>query len=233
MGTHGQRTALALGGLLLCLAGCASAGDSAGAGTLNPVGGVPATSATPGTAQPSAAAPTPTQAPSTATTQSTVSAVAPLTCGKLKSAEVGSATVSYNGYHDGIPLGGLGLWSGEDGNTVTLGAPCGIGDLDGDGAPDAVGVVSLTSGGTGDFYTLVVWHDDHGNPVCVAVTDLGDRNPVGTIQIAGGKATVVYYTRTDDAPMAEVNIQRTAVFTLAGNHFTEQSHVDVQGTFSP
>ncbi len=231
MGTHGQRAAVALGGLLLCLAGCASTTGTTGTGALNPVASTPAASATPSTAQPSAASSAPTQAPSAPATH-TAPAVAPLKCSQLKSAEVGSKTVSYNGYHDSIPLGGLGLWSGEDGNTVTLEKPCGIGDLDGDGAADAVGVVSLTSGGTGDFYTLVVWHNDHGNPVCVAVADLGDRNPVGTIQIANGKATVVYYTRTDDAPMAEINIQRTAVYTLSGSHFTEQSHTDVQGTFT-
>jgi hypothetical protein len=60
----------------------------------------------------------------------------------------------------------------------------------------------------------------------VAVTDLGDRNPVQSISIAGQKATVVYLTRTDGSPMAVVNVKRTAVYKLAGSHFTELSHTD-------
>jgi len=102
------------------------------------------------------------------------SAVPALSCAQLRHASVGSTTISYNGYHDSIPLGD-GHWSGEDGATVTLQSPCGIGDLNGDGAKDAVGVVALTTGGTGNFYTLVVWRNAGGEPVCAAVTDLGDR----------------------------------------------------------
>src|SRR5205814_4649441 len=142
-----------------------------------------------------------------------------------KTAYVGSTTISYNGYHDSIPLGG-GVWSGEDGWTVTLQKPCGIGDLNGDGAKDAVGVVARTSGGTGDFYTLVVWRDANGQPECAAVTEIGDRNPVVSITIASQKATVVYLTRTSDQPMAVLNVKRTAVYHLAGSHFTELSHTD-------
>jgi len=138
--------------------------------------------------------------------------------------------VKYNGYPDSIPLGG-GVWSGEDGSTVTLDMPCGIGDLDGDGAKDAVGVIDLTTGGTGDFYTLVVWRNHHAKPDFVALADLGDRNPVKSIAVAGGKATIVYFTRTDDAPMAELNIQRTAVYKLSGHTFSEISHVDVPGEY--
>jgi hypothetical protein len=227
---HAARTRtapLAAGVLLLSLAGCASTSGNAGAGALGTVAATPGATTTAGAGQPTPtiATPTPTH------TAAPPPPPPPLTCGQLKSAEVGSKTVSYNGYHDSIPLGGVGQWSGEDGNTVILQPQCGIGDLDGDGGADAVGVVSLTSGGSGDFYTLVVWHNGHGNPVCVAVADLGDRNPVESITIAGERATVVYDTRTADAPMVELNIQRTAAYRLSGHTFTEISHVDVSGTF--
>ena len=207
------------------LAGCAKPAGTSGAGSL---GGVPASSTAGGATSPPAA--THTTPPATpATHASTPPPVPALTCGQLRSAAVGSTTVSYNGYHDGIPLGGLGVWSGEDGNTVTLQPQCGIGDLDGDGARDAVGVVALTSGGSGDFYTLVVWHNDHGNPVCVAVADFpdgNDRTPVQSIAIAHRIATVVYLTRTADAPMIQLNIKRTATYTLSVGHFTETGHTD-------
>jgi hypothetical protein len=149
----------------------------------------------------------------------------PLTCAQLKNALVGSTTISYNGYHDSIPLAD-GHWSGEDGATVDLQNPCGIGDLDGDGAKDAVGVVELDAGGTGRFFTLVVWHNNHGSPMCAAVADLGDRNPVESVTISGGNANVVYDTRTPDAPMAEINVRRTAIYHLTGTDFHELSHTD-------
>jgi hypothetical protein len=153
-------------------------------------------------------------------------AVPALTCAQLAYAAVGSATISYNGYHDSIPLGG-GRWSGEDGATVTLQKPCGIGDLNGDGAKDAVGVVALTTGGTGTFYTLVVWRNAAGQPECAALADLGDRNPVLSVSVSAQRATVVYLTRTDGSPMAMVNVRRTAVHRLVGTNVTEVSHTDV------
>lgn len=172
---------------------------------------------------------TPTPTPVVTVTATVAPAAAPLTCAQLKTALLGSTSISYQGYHDSIPLSG-GTWNGEDGNTVTLKAPCAIGDLDGDGSADAIGVVELTNGGTGQFWTLAVWHNSHGNPVFTALHDLDDRNPVQTITIAGGKVTVVYLTRTADAPMAEINIKRTAIFKLSGHHLNELSHTDVPYT---
>jgi hypothetical protein len=203
-------TAVAIGALL---AGCGSKGDNTGAppGGAGTLGGAPKTTA----------ATTPSAKPR----QTTKAAAPPLNCDELKNAAVGSPSISYNGYLDSIPLA-AGHWSGEDGNNVDLQAPCGIGDLDADGSADAVGVVELTNGGTGQFYTLVVWRNVDGQPVCVAVTDLGDRNPVESISIAGGKATVVYDTRTSDAPMAVVNIRRTATYKLTGPVFDEVNHSD-------
>lgn len=184
----------------------------------------PVASAGPASASPTS---TPTPAP-TVTVTKTATVAKPLTCNQIKFAQVGSATISYNGYHDSIPLGG-GLWSGEDGNTVTLQDPCAIGDLNGDGAADAVGVVELTSGGTGQFYTLVVWRNKNHNPEFWALADLGDRNPVTSIGISGQIATVKYCTRTSDAPMAELNVSRTATYKLSGHTFVETGHTDVDG----
>jgi hypothetical protein len=206
---------------LLGLAGC-------GSSTQQATGGLTTVAPTTTTSPSNVASSTPTAVttPTVTVTTPTAPAVAPLKCAQLKTALVGSTSIAYQGYHDSIPLSG-GTWNGEDGNTVTLETPCAIGDLDGDGAADAVGVVVLSSGGTGQFYTLVVWRDAHGSPVFTALADLDDRNPVQSIAIAHGKATVVYLTRTADAPMAEVNLKRTAVYKLSGHHFTELSHTDV------
>jgi hypothetical protein len=218
MGTlRGCLAAVAVVGLL---AGCghAAAPPAASGGFGNVDSPSPITSSAP----PSVAPSTP---PPVVTTTSAAPAVPALTCDQLKTAYVGSTTISYNGYHDSIPLGG-GVWSGEDGWTVTLQKPCGIGDLNGDGARDAVGVVVRTNAGTGQFSTLVVWRNAGGQPECAAVTEIGDRNPVVSITIASQKATVVYLTRTSDQPMAVVNVKRTATYHLVGSHFTEISHTD-------
>jgi hypothetical protein len=97
------RLGLAATCLALGLAGCAT-GSKTSVGT-GDLGTVPASA-------PATTSATPPATPSTAPATSTAAAppvAAPLTCTQLKSAEVGSKTVSYNGYHDGIPLGGLGL----------------------------------------------------------------------------------------------------------------------------
>ncbi len=200
------------------LAGCKNATPATAGGT----DGIPPATGSPSASPTTSTAPSPSAVPSV----SKKPTVAALTCAQLKGAQLGSTTLSYNGYHDSIPLGG-GEWSGEDGAHVVLGSQCGIGDLNGDGAADAVGSVTLDMGGSGHFVTLVVWRDNGGQPDCVALFDLGDRNPVQSITISGQRATVVWLTRTDDQPMAVLNIRRTSVFKLSGATLTQLSHADV------
>ncbi|MBM7082206.1 hypothetical protein [Micromonospora humidisoli] len=180
---------------------------------------------------PTSAKPAPQQksasgtAPATTTTAPAPVVKAPLTCAHLAGAKLGSSKTPYNGYPDYLPLT-EGQWSGEDGATVTLQKPCGIGDLDGDGADDAVGVVSVNSGGSGTFYTVAVWRNSGGLPVFRALTDLGDRTPVVSISVAGRRATVVWLTRSPSRGMAELDIRRTSVYKLSGSTLTEVSHSD-------
>ncbi|MBO4162206.1 hypothetical protein [Micromonospora antibiotica] len=168
----------------------------------------------------------PTTPPAAAPTTAAAAPVkAPLTCAHLAEARLGSSKTPYNGYPDYLPLAG-GQWSGEDGATVTLQKPCGIGDLDGDGAEDAVGAVAIKTGGSGTFYTLAAWRNSGGLPVFRALTDLGDRTPVVSISVAGRKATVVWLTRSPSRGMAELDIKRTSVYKLSGSTLAEVSHTD-------
>lgn len=153
-------------------------------------------------------------------------AAKPLKCSQLDGAEVGSATVPFNGYPDSIPLT-EGRWAGEDGAEAELQEPCGTGDLDGDGAADALRALKLTADGTGRFSYLVFWRNAGGSPVYRTLADLGDRNPIASISVSGGKATVVYYTRTPDVGMAALNIKRTATYKVSGSKLSELSHNDV------
>lgn len=199
------------------------------AGCAKPAGSLTGTRATPAQELGTVPAVATTPAPAPATTPAPAKPAVPsLTCAQLKNATLGSATVKYNGYPDGIPLAD-GSWSGEDGNTVTL-TVCATGDLTGDGAVDGLAALKLDGGGTGKFYSIGAWRNVAGKPVFAALKDLDDRTPVQSIAIAAGKATVVYLTRNDGEPAAQISIRRTAVFTLSGATLTELSHTDVPYT---
>jgi hypothetical protein len=119
-----------------------------------------------------------------------------------------------------------GRWAGEDGVGIELLPQCGIGDLVGDGAADALGAVKVTAGGTGRFFSLVAWRNDGGTPIPAATTSLGDRTPVVSIEVAARRATVVYRTRGDSDPAAALTITRTAVYQVVGTNLVEVSHTD-------
>jgi len=168
-----------------------------------------------------------TQPPAPVTTTATTATTPPaLRCTALARAQVGSSSIPLADYGPGTVTLTDGAFDSPDGVRVRLGEPCAIGDLNGDGAADAMGVVQIESGGTGRFFTLVAWVNDGGSPRLAASTALGDRNGVGSITIADRVATVVYYTRTDDMPMAAVNIRRTATFELRSSGLVETGHRD-------
>jgi hypothetical protein len=209
------------GVMVLSLAGCGGPDDApSGSGS---VGDAPSSPSAP------AANSAPAPAPAPAAT-SAPAAAAPLNCGQLAAAPVASAAVHLADY-DASPVVLVGgKFTGSDGSTVVLQPACGIGDLNGDGAADGLGVVKINFGGTGQFWSLVAWTNSAGSPQLTASKALGDRNPVTDITVAGQRATVVYLTRTDDVPMAGVNIKRTAIYQLSGGSLTEVSHSDVSYT---
>lgn len=221
---------LALLGFLTACGGDSGAVSSATSTVTSSAEAPPA----PAASTPAAVAPSAT--PKTAATTKPVVAPKPappkapaLTCKQLGGAQLGSAKVPFNGYPDYIPLLD-GIWSGEDGATVELQKPCGIGDLDGDGAADAVGTVLLRTGGIGQFWSVVFWHNSAGKPAYRSLVDLGDRNPVTSVSISGQRATVVWLTRSDGKSMAELDIKRTSVYQLSGTTVTELKHTDTPYT---
>jgi hypothetical protein len=217
-----------LGGLLLAgvmvlsLAGCGGGGDGpSGSGS---VGDAPS-----GTSAPAEEGTTPAPAPA-ATTPPAPAAATPLTCAQLATAAVGSAAIRLADYDAGPVVLAGGRFTGSSGTVVELQSTCGIGDLNGDNSFDALGVVKISAGGSGHFWTLVAWTNNAGTPQLAATAALGDRNAVTSISIAAQKATVVYLTRTPDVPLAGVNLKRTAVYQLSGGSLTEVSHTDAPYT---
>jgi hypothetical protein len=208
--------------VLGALAGCGGkapapdAGDPGGEGELGTATAAPTEVTTP-------------PAPVTTTPSDTTDHPAgnPLACSQLPTARVGSASVPLADYGPGSVSLSAGAYDSPDGRHIRLGDECAIGDLNRDGVFDALSFVRIDFGGTGIFYTLVAWTSNNsGTPQLAASTPLGDRNGVDTITIAGNVATVVYYTRTDDVPMAGVNIRRTATFELRSSGLVETGHTD-------
>ncbi|MGC4888910.1 hypothetical protein [Micromonospora sp. DT227] len=217
--------------------GCA--GDSGPVSTattaVTATAAAPADEVTPDATSPAPTADSPTSAASAPAKPASDPQPAPpkvvpaLTCGQLAGADLGSPKAPFYDHTDHIPLLD-GIWNGEDGTGVALQKPCAIGDLDGDKAADAARAVVVRTGGTGQFWSVVFWHNAAGKPAYRTVVDLGDRTPVTSIGIAGQKATVVWLTRSDDASMAELNTRRTTVYRLSGVTVTELSHTDTPYT---
>jgi hypothetical protein len=213
-------TAVALFAIAALTACSGSAGGTDTPATTPPAAGSDALGGAPPAAVTGAPTSRSAQAPATTAKPSAAKA---LTCDRLKSAELSSASAKELGYPERVQLVN-GAWSGS-GLSVSS-RECGIGDLNGDGTADGLASVVFNNGGTGQFYWLAFWRNVAGEPVFTAMHELDDRTPVEKITIAGGKATVVILTRTPDQPAAAVNIRRTAIYTVSGSTLAEQSHTD-------
>ncbi|MFD3534053.1 hypothetical protein [Streptomyces sp. NPDC058664] len=158
-----------------------------------------------------------------------------LTCDQLRNAELQGPSLRLPDAPAGTIAFTDGRWEG-DGVVIELQPQCGIGDVTGDPAADAVAAVKVTTGGTGRFYGLVTWRNDGGTPVPAAAASLGDRTPVVSIDAsspAPRQATVVYLTRGDADPAAVVTIRRTAVYRVTEPAMTELRHSDTPYTPVP
>lgn len=76
-----------------------------------------------------------------------------------------------------------------------------FGDLDGDGAEDAVFLLTQDGGGTGIFYYVVVALKKPDGYIGTNAVFLGDRIAPQTTEIRDGKIIVNYAERKEDEPM--------------------------------
>lgn len=175
---------------------------------------------------------TPTAPPSPKPSGTAAGGAKALTCEQLRNASLDGGGLEGYGI-SGAALS-AGRWEGADGVVIELQPQCAIGDITGDSAPDAVGALKISTGGTGKFYTLVTWRNDGGTPVPAAAAELGDRTPVVSIDFPSGgtprQVTVVYRTRGDDDPAAVVTLTRTAVYEVSGPTMVELHHSDAPYT---
>ena len=92
-----------------------------------------------------------------------------------------------------------------------------IGDLNGDGAPDAAVILAANTGGSGVFVNLAAVLNDGGKPKPIAYADLGDRTQVKSISIASGVIVMDLVTHSPTDPMCCPTQKETQKFKLQGD----------------
>lgn len=95
------------------------------------------------------------------------------------------------------------------------------GDLNDDGADDAVVYMAENSGGSGVFIYLAVMVEQDGQPVNVATTLLGDRTNIDDLKIENGEIVVKILTHGPDDPMCCPTQNVIKKFALQGDQLVE------------
>ncbi len=96
-----------------------------------------------------------------------------------------------------------------------------VGDLDGDGSPDAAVVLSTEAGGSGTFKDLAVVLNRDGVPENRATFFLGDRVPMDRIRIVDGEIQVELTMHGPADPMCCPSLEVTRKFRLVGGELEE------------
>jgi heat shock protein HslJ len=151
-----------------------------------------------------------------------------------------AANATYGGVFDEVTTMADGLWEGEPFVAGGASAPhAGLvddfrlsGDLDGDGAEEAVVLLWSSSGGSGTFdYLAVLDRDAIGTVINRATAPLGDRVKVRAAAIEGGRVVVdAVQAGLDDAACCPGQKMRRT-FVLEGEKMREASTED-QGRLS-
>ncbi|MCY4114092.1 MAG: hypothetical protein OXG33_09180 [Chloroflexi bacterium] len=113
-------------------------------------------------------------------------------------------------------------YTGIDNDTVAFG------DLDGDGIADAAVVLFTSGGGSGTFKHLVAVLDRDGEPVQAARTYLGDRVPVRSLTIAGGRIVAETVTHRAGDGLCCPTLEITRDFALRDGKLAERRALVVE-----
>lgn len=105
---------------------------------------------------------------------------------------------------------------------IWLGDVQALGDINGDGAEDALVTLVVDPGGSGTFtyLALVVNEDGTANPLAAVL--LGDRVVVKSLALKSGRAVVSLLTRKPDEPMtADPTVEETREFEIKDGRLVE------------
>jgi hypothetical protein len=89
-----------------------------------------------------------------------------------------------------------------------------LGDLNGDGVPDAAVILATNSGGSGVFVDLAAVVNDKGTPKHIASAALGDRVQIKSISINAGEIIVALVKQGPNDPLCCPSQPLTLKFKL-------------------
>lgn len=101
-----------------------------------------------------------------------------------------------------------------------------LGDLNGDGSPDAAVTLAWNGGGSGTFVYLVALVDDGGTPKQAAVELLGDRVVIKGLSIENGQVDVALEGFAPGDPACCPSLAATRTYKLDGSKLIEGTKVE-------
>jgi hypothetical protein len=96
-----------------------------------------------------------------------------------------------------------------------------VGDLNGDGTPDAAAVLATSTGGSGVFIDLAAVIRDDATAVNVAVAPLGDRVQINSLTIRDGQIVLDMVTHGPDDPMCCPTQNIVETYELQGDELVK------------
>jgi hypothetical protein len=107
--------------------------------------------------------------------------------------------------------------------TIRLYEKGATGDVNADGKPDAVAILTSTGGGSGTFYYVVaLLNSDTGKGESTNAIQLGDRVVVDAVRIDGGRISVDTLERRPGEPFTTApSVKITRVFQVKDGRLAE------------
>jgi hypothetical protein len=96
-----------------------------------------------------------------------------------------------------------------------------VGNLDGDGAPDAAVLIATSTGGSGTFLDLAAVLNRGNQPASDAIAFLGDRVLVDRVRIRDGEVQLDLTMHGPADPMCCPSVEATRRFRLVDGELVE------------
>ena len=98
-----------------------------------------------------------------------------------------------------------------------------VGDLNGDGAPDAAVILAVSTGGSGTFVYLAAVTNQGGKAVAVEALSLGDRTVIQAMTIQAGGISLQMMIQGPQDPLCCPSLKVSETYTLENNRLLSQT----------